>query len=553
MICLLVLPLLALLSLRGLATLGSPNSLQLLAYIRVLFRLSSTQSLEARNNWRWEVHPRDEPQLYLELFFTAAFITGIFQLAMGVFRLGILIDFLARSTITGYMGGTAIIIILQQLKGLLGMTHFTQHTDVVSVLHAVFLYRKDWRWESFVLGIIFLCILLVTRHLRKAAPKLFWVSAITPLLLVIIGGIFAFLVHGQNHGIPIVGELKRGLNPISIGKLQFRSKHFDLAFKAGVIAGFIALAEGIAVGRSLAQATNDQIDGNKEMIAYGMMNIVGSFFSCYLTTGPFSKSAVNAHAGSRSQMSNIVQAFIMMLVLLLLAPLFKYTPLVVLSAIIITAMIGLIEYEEVYRLLKVDKFDFVICMTAFLGVIFSEMKTGLMMSVALSIVRALVYVARPHACKLGKISNLNGMEIYRDIEQYPDAASVPGILILQLGSPVYFANASYLRERISRWLEEEDNIAKKNSEEVLYVILDLSGVSSIDNSGIGMLEEVNRTLQIKGIRLALANPRIRVVDKLVRSKVIDQIGSEWVFLTIKESVKACLFSLEETKLKGQNP
>lgn len=497
-----------------------------------------------------EVSPTEQTELYLRLFYTATFVTGIFQLALGVFRLGILVDFLSRATITGYMAGTATLIMLQQLKGLLGMNRFTEHTDVVSVLRAVFTYRSDWRWESAVLGVFFLCILLYTRHLRTSKPKLFWVSAIAPLILVILGGVFAFLVDGESHGIPIVGHLKRGLNPVSAGDLQFKSEHFGAAFKAGLIAGFIALAEGIAVGRSLALATGDQIDGNKEMIAFGMMNIVGSFTSCYLTTGPFSKSAVNTHSGCKTQMSNIVQAVIMMLVLLLLAPLFRYTPLVVLSAVIITAMIGLIEYEEIYHLFKVDKFDFIICMIAFLGVAFTEMTYGLMMSVGVSIVRALIYVARPHICKLGKLGNLEGADIYRDPVQYPDAASIPGILILQLGSPIYFANAGYLKERIGRWLEKEDSIAKMNGEEVRYIIIDLSGVTSIDNSGIAMLEEVNKTLQKRGIRLVFTNPRIRVVDKLVRSGVIDQIGSEWVFLTIKESVRACGFALEVSKQKG---
>ncbi|KAM0932429.1 putative SLC26A/SulP transporter, STAS domain, sulfate anion transporter, STAS domain superfamily [Dioscorea sansibarensis] len=467
------------------------------------------------------VLPAKDAKLYMNLFFTAAFFTGVLQTAMGIFRLGFLVDFLSRSTITGFMGGTAILIILQQMKGMLGMKHFTDKTDVVSVVHAVFHYRAD----------------------KKKVPRLFWVSAISPLLVVILGGLLAFLIKGEEHGIPIVGTLNKGLNPISIGDLVFTSPYLSYAVKAGLISGFVALAEGIAVGRSLGLLKNEPVDGNKEMIAFGLMNICGSFTSCYLTTAPFSKSAVNFHAGNKTAMSNVTQAIIIMLVLLFLAPLFKYTPLVALAAIIIVAMIGLIEYEETYHLFKVDKFDFCVCIVAFFGVSFLSMLKGLMLSVGLSMIRALIHVARPTTCELRK---LDGSDMYRDTEQYPEAHSQPGILILNLGSPIYFANASYLRERISRWVEEELSSNKEGSD-LQYIIFDMGGVTSIDSSGLGMFHEVRMIMSQKGIKMALANPRLEVVGKLVSSNFIELIGAEWVFLSIKDAVSSCNFVLQESR------
>ncbi|RWR77507.1 putative sulfate transporter 3.5 isoform X1 [Cinnamomum micranthum f. kanehirae] len=335
-----------------------------------------------------QVSAVDNPTLYLHLFYTATFFTGVFQLALGFFRLGILVDFLSRSTILGFMSGTAIIISLQQLKGLLGMTHFTTHTDVVAVMKAVFSRTDEWRWESVVLGVCCLCVLLTTQQIRKRNPKLFWVSAVSPMLIVVIGCLLSYFLHIEKHGIQIVGPLKKGLNPISIQKLEFDSAYVLTALKAGIFTGTLALAEGIAIGRSFGMTKNYQIDGNKEMIAFGLMNVVGSFTSCYLTTGPFSKSAVNSSSGCKTAMSNAVMSICLMLILLFLAPAFSYTPIVVLSAIIITAMIGLIEYKQVYHLFKVDKFDFCICMAAFLGVVFASMDIGLMLSVGLSILKS---------------------------------------------------------------------------------------------------------------------------------------------------------------------
>ncbi|XP_020699282.1 sulfate transporter 3.1 isoform X2 [Dendrobium catenatum] len=439
-------------------------------------------SLLLASSIRGKVSPEEQPELYLHTVFTAAFFTGLLQLIFGIFRLGILVDFLSRSTITGFMGGTATIIILQQFKGLLGLQHFTNKTDIVTVLHAVLANRRE------------------------------------------------------------VGDLKKGLNPISISQLQLKSPYISVAMKAGLISGFIALAEGIAVGRSLALLKNEQTDGNKEMIAFGIMNIAGSFTSCYLTTGPFSKSAVNYHAGCKTPMSNVVMAVCIMLVLLWLTPLFKYTPLVALAAIIVVAMLGLIELHEMKHLFKVDKFDFCVCMAAFFGVVFVNMEAGLLLSVGLSIIRALLHVARPTTCKLGKVT---GTELYRDLEHYPDSTTIPGVLILQLGSPIYFANANYLRERITRWVEAEGNICKEKGQDLQYIVFDMGGVAAIDNTGIGMLLEVHRMLGKKEIQVALTNPRLRVVEKLVAANFIDVLGKEWVFLSISDAVSGCRFALRQ--------
>lgn len=492
------------------------------------------------------VSPKDDPALYLHLFFTATFISGIFQTALGFLRLGILVDFLSHSTITGFMGGTAIIICLQQLKGFFGLTHFTTKTDVISVMKAIFKNRNEWKWESVVVGAGFLFFLQSTRYVRKIKPKLFWVSAIAPMVTVLLGCLFAYFFHAEDHGIQIVGHLQKGLNPLSIKLLNFDSKYLPTVIKAGLVTGLVALAEGISIGRSFAIQTNEQVDGNKEMIAFGFMNIVGSFTSCYLTTGPFSKTAVNFNAGCKTAMSNIVMAICMALTLLFLASLFKYTPLVALSAIIMSAMFGLIDYEAAYHLFKVDKFDFVICMAAFFGVAFISMDVGLMLSVGLGLIRALLYVARPATCKLGKVSERN---TFRDTEQYPGSTNVPGILVLQLGSPIYFANSTYIRERILRWIREEQAISDSEGCILEHVLLDLTGVSSIDMTGIETLIEVRRNLQANEIKMVIINPRIKVMEKMIASKFVDTIGKECFFLCTEDAIEACRFSLHKSTSK----
>ncbi|KAG2697033.1 hypothetical protein I3760_07G087400 [Carya illinoinensis] len=492
-----------------------------------------------------EVDAKENPTLYLQLAFTATFFAGVFEACLGLLRLGFIVDFLSHATIVGFMAGAATVVCLQQLKAILGLEHFTQGTDLVSVMRSVFTQTHKWRWESGVLGCCFLFFLISTRYFSKRKPKFFWISAMAPLTTVILGSLLVYLTHAEKHGVQVIGELKKGLNPPSFGDLVFVSPYLMTAIKAGIITGVIALAEGIAVGRSFSMFKNYHIDGNKEMIAFGMMNIVGSCTSCYLTTGPFSRSAVNYNAGCKTAVSNIVMAVAVMLTLLFLTPLFHYTPLVVLAAIIISAMLGLIDYEAAMHLWHVDKFDFVVCMSAYIGVVFGSVTIGLVIAISISLLRVLLFVARPRTLVMG---NIPDSMIYRNVEQYPNASNVPGILILEIDAPIYFTNASYLRERIARWInEEEDRIKSSGETSLQYVILDMSAVGNIDTSGISMLEEMKKTADRRELKLVLANPGGEVMKKLNKSKFIENIDQEWIYLTVGEAVGACNYMLHTCK------
>ncbi|XP_042486419.1 sulfate transporter 3.1-like [Macadamia integrifolia] len=492
-----------------------------------------------------EVNPIAQPKLYLHLAFTATLFSGVFQASLGFLRLGFIVDFLSHATIIGFMGGAATVVSLQQLKGILGLEHFTNSTDLVSVMRSVFTQTHQWRWESGGLGCVFLFFLILSKCLSKRGPKFFWISAMAPLVSVILGSLLVYLTHAERHGVAVIGHLKQGLNPPSLTSFEFGSDHLMLALKTGIISGVIALAEGIAAGRSFAMLKDYQIDGNKEMIAFGMMNIAGSCTSCYLTGGPLSRAAVNFNAGCKTAVSNTVMAIAVLITMLFLTPLFHYTPLVVLASIITTAMICLIDYRAAIHLWNLDKFDFVVCISAYISVVFGSVEMGLIVAVTLSMLRVFLFISRPRTFVLG---NLPNSMIYRNIDQYPDANSVPGVLILQIDAPIYFANSSYLRERISRWINEEEDRLKSSGETGLhYVILDMGSVGSIDTSGISMLDEVKKNMDRRGLKMVLANPGSELMKKLDRSKFIENLGQEWICLTVGEAVGACKFMLHSCK------
>ncbi|OIV91568.1 hypothetical protein TanjilG_08980 [Lupinus angustifolius] len=478
-----------------------------------------------------DIHSHD----YLRLAFTATFFAGITQIGLGVLRLGFLIDFLSHAAIVGFMAGAAVTIALQQLKGLLGIVNFTKKTDIVSVMRSVWgTVHHGWNWETIVIGVSFLTYLLVTKYIAKKRKKLFWVAAIAPMISVILSTLFVYITRADKKGVAIVKHIKKGVNPASASEIFFSGKYLGAGARIGLIAGLIALTEAVAIGRTFAAMKDYPLDGNKEMVALGTMNIVGSLTSCYVATGSFSRTAVNYMAGCKTAVSNIVMSIVVLLTLLVITPLFKYTPNAVLAAIIITAVIGLIDIEAVILLWKIDKFDFVACLGAFFGVIFKSVEIGLLIAVIISFAKILLQVTRPRTIVLGK---LQGTSVYRNIHQYPKASQIPGMLIIRVDSAIYFSNSNYIKERILRWVTDED-VQRTGSEmpRIQYLIIEMSPVTDIDTSGIHALVELFKSLQKRDIQLLLANPGPIVMEKLSASNLTHLIGEHKIFLSVADAV-----------------
>ncbi|EYU36528.1 hypothetical protein MIMGU_mgv1a002617mg [Erythranthe guttata] len=485
-----------------------------------------------------EIDPVKDAFEYRRLAFTATFFAGITQATLGILRLGFLIDFLSHAAVVGFMAGAAITIALQQLKGFLGIKKFTKNTDIVSVMRSVFgSAHHGWNWETIVIGATFLVFLLFAKYIGKKSKKLFWVPAIAPLISVVLSTFFVYITHAENKGVQIVRHIEKGINPPSVKEIYLSGEYLLKGVRIGMVAGIIALTEAVAIGRTFAAMKDYQIDGNKEMVALGAMNIAGSMTSCYVATGSFSRSAVNYMAGCKTAASNIVMSIVVFLTLQFITPLFEYTPNAILSSIIISAVIGLIDYEAAILIWKIDKFDFIACMGAFFGVVFASVEIGLLIAVSISFAKLLLQVTRPKTVILGKIPRTN---VYRNIQQYPEASKVPGVLIIRVDSAIYFSNSNYIKERILRWLtDEEEQLKAAGLFDIQFLIVEMSPVTDIDTSGIHALEELHRSLQKRDVQLVLANPGPVVIDKLHASKFASCLGEDKIFLTVADAIQTC--------------
>ncbi|KAH9800530.1 putative sulfate transporter 3.4 [Citrus sinensis] len=416
-----------------------------------------------------EVSHSNKKDLYLELAFTSTLFAGLFQASLGIFRLGFIIDFLSKATLIGFMAGAAVIVSLQQLKGLLGITHFTSDMELIPVLESVFNSIKE------------------------------------------------------------IGHLPKGVNPTSENKLYFHGPHLQLAIKTGIITGILSLTVS------------------------SLTLILKSFLT--IVHGSFSRSAVNYNAGAKTIFSNIVMAATVLVTLLFLMPLFHYTPDFVLAAIIITAVVGLVDYKAALRLWKLDKLDFVACCCSFFGVLFISVQIGLAIAISfdsiysitqitdtfvlksqvgVSVFKIILHVTRPNTVVLG---NIPGTQIFRSLNHYENATRVPSFLILSIESPIFFANSLYLQERISRWVRGEENRIRENNESALKcVILDMTAVTAIDTSGIDAISELKKNMDKRSLQLALVNLVGTVMEKLHQSKTLDSFRSKGLYLTVGEAV-----------------
>ncbi|KAI3872943.1 hypothetical protein MKW92_002847 [Papaver armeniacum] len=465
-------------------------------------------------------------------------ITWYLQLHFLLGLLGFLVDFLSHAALVGFMGGAAIVISAQQLALILGIRGFTKKNDIVSVMQSVFgSMHHGWNWQSAAIGTPFLAFLFLATYLGTKNRKFFWLSAIAPSFCVVTSTVIVYLTRVDKDDVQIVNYIRKGINPVTFQDIYFSGKYLAAGMRIGAVVGMIALSEAIAIGRTFAGMKNYKLDSNKEMLAMGSMNMVGSMTSCYVSTGSFSRSAVNNMSGCKTPVSNIVMSGVVLLTLLVITPLFKYTPKAILGAVVISAVLTLLDYKEMIRIYKVDKFDFVACMGAFLGVVFTTIEMGLLIAIVISVLKILLQVTRPRTALLGKIPRTT---IYRSVEEYPDAYKVPGVLIVRVDSAIYFPNSNYVKERILRWLvDEEEHLTAKGLPQIKHLIVDMSSVTDIDTTGINELELLFRTLQNQDVQLILANPGAAVMDKLHSSEIENVIGTSNIYLTVTEAVKSC--------------
>ncbi|XP_011091483.1 sulfate transporter 4.1, chloroplastic [Sesamum indicum] len=471
--------------------------------------------------------------LYTELAILLALMVGVFECIMGLLRLGWLIRFISHSVISGFTTASAIVIALSQAKYFLGY-EIERSSKIIPLAKSIILGADKFLWQPFVMGSIILTILLTMKHLGNSRKSLRFLRASGPLTAVVLGTTFAKVYHPSS--ISLVGEIPQGLPKFSVPK-EFG--YVQSLIPTTVLITGVAILESVGIAKALAAKNGYELDSNQELFGLGVANIVGSFFSVYPTTGSFSRSAVNHESGAKTGLSGIVMGIIMGCALQFLTPLFEYIPQCALAAIVISAVIGLVDYDEATFLWHVDKRDFLLWTITCTVTLFLGIEIGVLVGVGVSLAFVIHESANPHIAILGR---LPGTTVYRNIQQYPEAYTYNGIVIVRIDAPIYFANISYIKDRLREYEIESDGSRRRGPEvtRVHFVIIEMAPTTYIDSSAVQAFKDLHQEYKSRNIQIAISNPNGDVLLTLTRSGVVNLIGREWYFVRVHDAVQVCL-------------
>ena len=445
-----------------------------------------------------------------------ALMVGAMQLAMGVLRLGFIVNFLSHPVISGFTSAAALIIGFSQLKHLLGYNIPRSH-HVHAILGGAWTGIDQTHLITLAIGASAIVVLVALKKLAPSFPRALIVVLVSTVL------VWGFGLH--DSGVAIVGDVPAGMPPLAIPTLDWAAAA-ELAGVAAAIA-LVGFMESIAVAKKYARDNKYAVDANQELVGLGLANVVGAFAGSYPVTGGFSRTAVNAQAGAKTNVAGLITAIIIGLALLFLTPLFHFLPQAVLAAIIMTAVFGLIDLHEVKHLWTVKRTDLAMLALTFLVTLFVGIEPGIATGVLASLAILVLKSTRPHVAVLG---HLPGTRSYRNVERFPEATLEPGVLALRLDAQVYFGNVNFLKETLDA-LERERG-------ELHTVVIDASGINQIDASGEAAFREIYEDYEARGIELRLADVKGPVRDVFERSGFTDTVGKDRFYLTVHEAMTA---------------
>lgn len=454
---------------------------------------------------------------YILLAILLSFMMGMIQLALGVFRMGFLVNFLSRPVISGFTSAAALIIGVNQLKHLIGVD-LERNNLIFKILYDAVIRFGEINWLSLTIGI---AGILILKNIKKIHP-----SIPGALAVVVIGILVVQLGHLNEFGVKIVGLVPEGLPDFAVPVLS--SAHLQNLIPAALTLALIAFMEAISVAKAL-QAKHKgeyEIDANQELIGLGMGNIAGSFFGCYPTTGGFSRSAINEQAGAKTNLAAIISAALIALTLLFLTPLFYYLPKPILAAVIMVAVFGLIDFKFPVYLWKTRKEDFFMLLIAFLVTIGVGIKEGIGVSVAMSLIAMIYRSTKPHYAVLGRLPD--SIE-FRNIDRFEQVVSRPDVLIIRYDAELYFANANHFVDTIKK------EISKKG-DQLKLIILHGGSMAHIDSTGFQSLTELINDLDKHDIQVYLTNLIGPTRDFFERSEFDEQVGQNRCFNDIQSAI-----------------
>ncbi|MGR3758124.1 MAG: SulP family inorganic anion transporter [Tranquillimonas sp.] len=461
---------------------------------------------------------------------TLALLSGGFLLALGLFRLGWIANFLSHPVIAGFITASGILIATSQLKHILGVK--ASGDTLIEMLHGLWTGLGQINWITVILGVSATAFLFWVRRGMKPAlvglglgPRLADIGTKAgPVLAVVVTTLAVWGLGLDDRGVDIVGAVPQSLPPLTMPSLSPDA----LAGLIGpaILISVIGFVESISVAQTLAAKRRQRIDPDQELIGLGAANIGAAFTGGFPVTGGFSRSVVNFDAGARTPAAGAFTAGGLAIAALLLTPLIHYLPKATLAATIIVAVLSLVDFSILRRTWAYSRADFAAVSATIVITLLLGVEMGVTAGVLISILIHLYKSSRPHMAVVGRVP---GTEHFRNIERH-EVETRGDILTLRVDESLFFANARYLEDRVY------DMVAER--EDLKHVILMCSAVNEIDMSALESLEAINERLKSIGVTFHLSEVKGPVMDRLKKNHFLDELTGS-VFLSQHRAVE-CL-------------
>ncbi len=439
-----------------------------------------------------------------------AVMAGLFQLILGIARLGMLVNFVSHSVVVGFAAGAGVLIAVRQIPSLLGLE--TSGHNLLQTIQDLYQGIAEINTATAALGVGTVILLVILRRINRRIPA--------ALIAMVAASILVYVFDLTEEGVEVIGELPKNLPPLA--DLPLLNLDFITSLSAGALAvAAIGLVETTAISRSIATQTGQRLDSNQEFVGQGLANISVGFFSGYPCAGSFSRSAVNFNSGARSPVAAVFSSAFVLIALFGLAPLAAYLPRSALAGVLIVVAVGMVDRVEISRIWKGARGDAVIMLVTLLGTLFLDIAFAILVGILLSFARYLLRTSMP------RVNQVVPDDDFENLSYQPDRPNCPQLSIIDILGDLYFGAVNHVEDIILDQLEEE--------RDQRFLLISMDNVNQCDFSGIHMLESVVRTYRERGGDVYMMKVGYRV-DKVIHSTGFDGALGDNHFLPENQAI-----------------
>jgi high affinity sulfate transporter 1 len=463
-----------------------------------------------------------DPHRAVALAGMMAIVSGAVCILAGIMRLGFITELLSKPIRYGYMNGIALTVLISQLPKIFGFSIQSEGPGRNLWAIATGVLEGKTNWTAFMIGAATLVVILLLKPYKR----------VPGILIAVVGATItvAVLDLGTRAGVSVLGALPQGLPAFAIPWIT-RADIVPVLI-GGCAVALVSFADTSVLSRVYAARTRTYVDPNQEMTGLGLANLAAGFFQGFPISSSSSRTPVAEAAGAKSQLTGVVGALAVALLLMVAPNLLENLPGSALAAVVIASAIGLIEVADLRRIYRIQRWEFWLSIVCTVGVAVFGAIEGIGLAILIAVIEFLWDGWRPYSAVLGQAEGVKG---YHDIQRYPDASLIPGLVLFRWDAPLFFANAELFNERVL------DAVAASPTP-VRWLVVAAEPVTSVDVTSADMLGELDETLHAAGIKLCVAEMKDPVKDKLKRFGLFARLGETSFFPTIDDAVSRYLLT-----------